>query len=405
MNSASTTLSAADARLPNAATTVVRLLEGLRGGVLNLTLPNGDRAQLGAGHNQVSLELRDWSVFERVLGEGDIGFGESYMQGLWETDDLRGLLGLLAANRQQIERAVFGSPWRVLRHRLGHLWRANTRAGSRRNVQAHYDLGNDFYALWLDASMSYSSALFGDDGGRGLEAAQRAKYRRILDRLEVGRGARILEIGCGWGGFAEVAVCEYGCRVHGITLSPAQLAFAQVRATTGGWADAATFELRDYRDLDGRWDHVVSIEMFEAVGERYWRSYFERLRGSLTAGGRAIVQSITIDDAHFARYRRGTDFIQRHVFPGGMLPSPLAFERSAARAGLALREAFSFGADYARTLAAWYGRFLERSDAVRELGFDERFQRMWRFYLAYCEAGFRAGATDVVQFELGRTRT
>ena len=254
---------------------------------------------------------------------------------------------------------------------------------------AHYDLGNAFYSEWLDETMSYSSALYGDNAALAMADAQRAKYRRILQRLDARPGQRILEIGCGWGGFAEVAAREAGALVLGVTLSPAQLEFAQQRMQRAGLTGQVTLELRDYRDLgDQKFDHVVSIEMFEAVGERWWPTYFKALQQLLKPGGRAVVQSITIRNELFARYRRGTDFIQQHVFPGGMLPSPHAFAGQAERAGLQLHDSFAFGRDYAQTLAEWAATFERRWPEITAQGFDERFRRVWRFYLAYCEAGF-----------------
>jgi cyclopropane-fatty-acyl-phospholipid synthase len=266
---------------------------------------------------------------------------------------------------------------------------------------AHYDLGNDFYTLWLDPTMSYSSALFSGDAQRSLQAAQLAKYRRILRCLNARPGQRVLEIGCGWGGFAEVAAREAGLDVLGVTLSPAQLEYARQRIAKAGLNEQVRLELCDYRDLSGeKFDHIVSIEMFEAVGERWWPSYFKTLARMLAPEGRAMVQSITIQDELFPRYRRGTDFIQQHVFPGGMLPSPSAFSRQAAKAGLAVRDVFAFGPDYSRTLAEWSTRFEQQWPAIEAQGFDQRFLRLWRFYLGYCQAGFNSGCTDVMQFEL-----
>ncbi len=404
MNTNAQTLQSAQAfgarNPPRSAALLLRLLEGLEGGRLNIALPTRDTRTLGSGAQAADMHVGDWAVFGEVLARGDIGLAESYIDGRWETPDLAGLLTLLARNRDLLQRAVYGSAWQLLGYRLAHLLRANTRAGSRRNIAAHYDLGNDFYGLWLDPTMTYSSALFEGDATRSLACAQRAKYRRILDRLGVRPGEHVLEVGCGWGGLAEVAAQEYGARVTGITLSQRQLEYARERAARGGWADRAGFELRDYRDAGGRYQHIVSIEMFEAVGERYWPVYFRRLRELLAPGGRALVQTITIADRHFARYRRGTDFIQRYIFPGGMLPSPEVFAAQARRAGLAVTGDFAFGGDYAHTLRLWHQRFAERAGPLREAGFDAGFQRMWRFYLAYCEAGFRAGSIDVHQFEL-----
>ncbi|WP_374276430.1 class I SAM-dependent methyltransferase [Azonexus sp.] len=372
---------------------VLSLLEGLRHGLLEVRLPDGGSRLFGEGEPGVVLQVHDEAMFGRVLARGDIGLAEAYLDGQWDTPDLTGLLGLFAANRDALRRAVYGSWRQLLGARLRHWLNRNSRDGSRRNIMAHYDLGNDFYRLWLDPSMSYSSALYrpGDDGS--LSAAQDAKYRRILHRLAAAPGQSVLEIGCGWGGFAELAVAG-GLQLTGLTLSPAQLEWARRRVPQ------ADLRLQDYRDLDERFDHVVSIEMFEAVGERWWPTYFSGVARALRPGGRAVVQSITIRDDLFSSYRRGTDFIQQYIFPGGMLPSRSAFRSAAARQGLAVVDEYAFGPDYARTLAEWRQAFETNWPRIAELGFDETFRRLWRFYLCYCEAGFLAGNIDVVQFEL-----
>jgi len=386
--------------LPSAARHVCRLLERIEHGWLLMTLPNGEMLSFGHQGEPVEMRVKDWSVFERVIARGDIGLGEAWFEGLWDCDHLARVLTLFAMNREALESAVHGNLLSLALARLRHLMRANTRSGSRRNIMAHYDLGNDFYALWLDRSMTYSSALFDGNPQRDLAAAQHAKYERIARVLRLQRQQPVIEIGCGWGGFAEVAAREFGAQVHGVTLSPAQLEWAQARAERGGFADRATFELRDYRDLRGQVDRIVSIEMLEAVGERWWPTYFRKLGGLLRIGGEAVVQTISIADELFPRYRRGTDFIQQYVFPGGMLPSPSVFTRQAEKAGLKVQQNFRFGLDYAITLARWRDSVTEHSDALRALGFDTRFQRLWHFYLAYCEAGFRAGSINVHQFHL-----
>ena len=389
------------ARLPRATRLCLEMLDRLDGGAIAVELPDGVRVRAGHGALVAHLRVRDHAVFDEALARGDIGFGEAWMDGLWDTEDLPGLLRLLSANRSRLQGAIYGRMFRLLSHRLQHLLRANTRSGSRRNIEAHYDLGNDFYALWLDPTMTYSAAVFASPD-ESLQDAQLRKYRRILGELGARPGQTILEVGCGWGGFAEVAATEFGCKVLGITLSPAQLAFARARAERGGFADRVDLELCDYRDVRGQYDHVVSIEMIEAVGERFWPTYFAQLSALLKPGGRCVVQAITIADALFARYRRGTDFIQRHVFPGGMLPSPRVFEGLAADAGFRVAYRHAFGGDYAITLAHWARNFESAWPEIETLGFDTRFRRLWQFYLAYCEAGFRAGATDVYHFLLQR---
>ena len=388
---------------PRSAAALLKLLAKIRLGRLDLRLPDGEHLSFGdaAAGPHAQMLVDSWQLFDDVLARGDIGLAEAYIDGAWHSPDLAALLSLLTRNREALAEAVYGQWWRLLAARLRHLVHDNSRSGSRRNIIAHYDLGNAFYSEWLDPTMSYSSALYGDDAGITLADAQVAKYRRILQRLEAKPGQRILEIGCGWGGFAEVAAQEAGVEVLGVTLSPSQLAYAQERMRRAGLDGQVTLELRDYRDLDGeRFDHIVSIEMFEAVGERWWPTYFASLERLLKPGGRAVVQSITIRDDLFARYRRGTDFIQQHVFPGGMLPSPRAFAAEAGRAGLQLADSFAFGRDYARTLREWAVAVEQRWPDIAAQGFDERFHRLWRFYLAYCEAGFDSGCTDVMQFEL-----
>ncbi len=389
--------------VPLAARFALRLLARMSRGRLHLRLPDGSSTAVGSGPLSASMHVQDWDVFGAVLRGGDIAFGETYMARRWHTPDLAALLTLFAANREAIERAVYGGFWGGLLHRVRHVLNANTRAGSRRNIAAHYDLGNAFYALWLDPTMSYSAAHFAGDDGRSLEAAQVAKYVRILDRLRAKPGQHILEIGCGWGGLMEIAARDYGCRVTGLTLSREQRDFAQARMARLGLADRVSIELRDYRDVTGSFDHVVSIEMYEAVGERYWPAYFRVLHDRLKPAGSAVIQAITIDERYFDRYRAGTDFIQQYVFPGGMLASPSRIRAEAGRAGLDVGHAYAFGLDYAETLRRWRARFMERVADVRALGHSDAFVRMWEFYLAYCEAGFEARCTDVYHFQFSRS--
>ena len=379
--------------LPSDTRTVLGLLAGLKDGLLEVRLPDGNAVLFGEGERGVSLHVHDHAFFSRVLARGDIGLAESYLDGQWDASDLTALITLLARNRQALAKAVYGSWRQLLAARFRHWLNGNSRSGSRRNIMAHYDLGNAFYQRWLDPSMSYSSALYRQEDDGSLLAAQQAKYRRILDRLQARPGERILEIGCGWGGFAEMAVAQ-GLQVTGLTLSPAQLAWAEKRVPQ------ADLRLQDYRDTKERYDHLVSIEMFEAVGEKWWPAYFNTLAKALRPGGRAVVQSITIDDSLFPAYRRSTDFIQQFIFPGGMLPSRSVFRREAERQGLRVTDEFAFGLDYARTLAEWRKAFEANWPEIAGLGFDDTFRRLWRLYLCYCEAGFIAGNIDVVQFEL-----
>lgn len=383
---------------PAAARWLFRLLSQLHCGSIELRCPDGRNLSF-TGKNpgpHAALTLHDWNVCGDMLSRGDIGLAEAWIAGRADSPDLMQLLLLGALNEQAIEQAIHGRWWATLAYRLRHWLRPNSRRGSRKNIHAHYDLGNDFYRLWLDQGMTYSAALFEGDNGRDLADAQAAKYARILRALDARPGQHILEVGCGWGGFAEQAA-RAGCRVTGITISPAQLEYAQQRIAIAGLQDRVDLKLLDYRDLDGQFDHVVSIEMFEAVGENYWPGYFAMLRDRLRPGGRAVVQSITIADAKFERYRSGTDFIQQYIFPGGMLPSPRRFREVAANQGLAVVEMHDFGPDYAETLRRWHERFNSVAAEVQAQGFDQRFMRTWRFYLAYCEAGFRAQATGVTQ--------
>ncbi len=391
-------------RVPRSGQLLLALLARLRHGRLTLVVPGGQAFSFTGElpGPDATLLLEDWRVFDDVRRAGDVGFAEAYLDERWQTPDLRALLELVAINRAILEKILYGKWWGRLYYRLRHLRRANTRDGAKKNIHAHYDLGNEFYRSWLDETMTYSAALFDGDANRTLEQAQIAKYERILDRLGVRAGDQVLEIGCGWGGFAEYAARSRGCRVHGITLSPAQLEFAQRRIDAAGLSDLIQFSLTDYRDVQGSYDYVVSIEMFEAVGERFWPAYFSALRDRLKSGGRAVVQTITIADELFAQYRKSTDFIQQYIFPGGMLPCPSVFRKLAGRAGLRVHEEKSFGIDYAETLKSWRNRYRRVRSQLRPLGFDARFERLWEFYFVYCEVGFRCASTDVMQLELQR---
>ncbi len=363
-----------------------------------------DPATGEAGSMRAAIRVHDDAVYARVLASGDIGLGEAYVAGEWTSPDLVALMTLLLRNRNVLERVIYGRWWGTLLHRVMHGLRRNSRTGSRRNIQAHYDLGNPFYRLWLDPSMNYSSAWFDGDDARPITQAQHAKVDRALDEARVADGSRVLEIGCGWGALAERAAMR-GATIDGITLSSEQLAWGVQRLHDGGLAQRARLRLEDYRDLGldtgfVPYDAVVSIEMFEAVGRAYWPGYFATLARCLARDGRACVQSITIRDDLFERYAASTDFIQQYVFPGGLLPGPQAFRDEAAKAGLVVERELAFGADYARTLHHWRHAFLGALPQVRALGYDERFIRLWEFYLATCEAAFTVGNTDVRQFTL-----
>jgi cyclopropane-fatty-acyl-phospholipid synthase len=350
-----------------------------------------------------TIHLHNWNVCNAALKSGDIGFAESYIAGDWTTPHLDDLMRLFLANRQALEDVIHGSWAGRLLYRLRHLLHRNTRSNSRKNIHAHYDLGNAFYRLWLDGTMNYSSALFEGRLEQPMADAQHAKVRRALRMAGVQPGDRVLEIGCGWGALAEKGTVEFGAHVTGVTLSTEQLAWAQQRLADLGQSNQVDLRLQDYRDIaDQPFDAICSIEMVEAVGREYWPTYFGRIAQLLKPGGRACIQSIVIQDRLFDRYIRSTDFIQQYIFPGGCLPCPREFRREAEAAGLQVVDEFAFGADYAETCRRWREDFLARRDEVLALGFDERFLRIWEFYLAYCEAGFAAGDIDVVQYTLAK---
>lgn len=387
---------------PANARSVLKLLQRLRHGTLTLQLPDGTVLQFGSGEQPAaSLSLHNWSVFGAALKSGDIGFAESYMAGDWSTPNLAELLRVFLRNRQALESVVYGSWLGSLLYRVRHLLHRNTKANSRKNIHAHYDLGNAFYRLWLDPTMNYSSAWFEGRPDGDMVQAQQAKVRRALRMAGVWPGDRVLEIGCGWGALAEMATGEFGASLVGVTLSTEQLAFGRERLARLGTGARADLRLQDYRDIsDGPFDAICSIEMVEAVGREYWPTYFGAIGRLLKQGGRACIQSIVIDDALFERYLHSTDFIQQYIFPGGCLPSPSEFRRQAAAAGLKVVDELAFGPDYAETLRRWRRQFLAERRAILQLGFDERFMRLWEFYLAYCEAAFDEANIDVVQYTL-----
>ncbi len=375
---------------------MTRLLNKVSTGRLRVILPGGGVIEKYGEQegSEATLILHRWRALRRLIFNGDIGFAEGFIEGDWTTPDLTALIRFAAQNRTAFTGSMRGSvPMRLL-NRLGHRLNANTRRGSRRNIEAHYDLGNEFYRQWLDPSMLYSSAIF-DETTPTLEAAQRRKLDRLVERLQLNGGEQILEIGCGWGALAIHLATQANAHVTGITLSPSQLGWAKEAAEKTDRAEQIDLKLTDYRDVDGQFDRIVSVEMFEAVGEAYWPSYFDTLKRCLKPGGRAVLQIISIDQNRFDGYRRKADFIQKYVFPGGFLPSDAALEKAIGSAGLRLADTELFGQSYARTLVEWRQRFHARWQTISLLGFDERFRRLWDYYLCYCEAGFAEGTINV----------
>ena len=399
---------------PAAARSALKLLARLKHGTLTLQLPGGSIQRFGSGAEPMaSLHLHNWNVCGAALRSGDIGFAESYIAGDWSTPQLTDLLRLLIVNRKEVEDVIYGTWLGRLAYRLKHLLNRNTKANSQKNIHAHYDLGNAFYELWLDGTMNYSSALF-ETPETSMKEAQNAKVRRALRMVQVKPGERVLEIGCGWGALAEMATTEFGASLVGVTLSTEQLQWAQARMARAGVPPAGEpgaavtqdLRLQDYRDIgvnqpaDQSFDAICSIEMIEAVGREYWPTYFSTVARLLKPGGHACIQSIVIADELYERYIDSTDFIQQYIFPGGCLPSPSVFRAQAKAAGLEVVDEFAFGQDYAHTLKLWRAAFVAELPRVRQLGFDERFVRIWEFYLAYCEAAFAQANTDVVQYTL-----
>ena len=389
--------------VPRGVRFALKLLLNIKEGALTVVLPDARALTFkgdGPGAN-AELRLKNYAVIRKSLAGGDVGFAESYMDGDWSTPDLPAVLTVFSANLDRMAGIVAGGPVKRLLHWLYHRLRANTKAGARKNIEAHYDLGNDFYELWLDRSMTYSSARF-TAPDQTLENAQHEKYAALARAIDLRAGQSVLEIGCGWGGFAEYAAKDVGAHVTCLTLSPSQRDYALERVQSLQLADKVEIKLQDYRDETGRYDRVASIEMFEAVGQEYWSSFFSKVADVLKPGGRAGLQIITIRDDLFETYSKRADFIQRYIFPGGVLPSVERLKTQFSGAGLALDGIDAFGQDYAETLNRWLHRFAEAWDEVRPMGFDERFKRMWDFYLSYCEAGFRTGRIDVAQFALSR---
>ena len=389
--------------LPRYFAQVFRVAGTLKNGQLDFVLRDGRRFRVqGAGPGPVAeIRVEDDDIFARLIREGDLGFCEAYLEGGWTTPDLQALMDLVHLDNEGIYDGFPGLGLVRAYERLRHCLRANSKAQAKKNIAHHYDLGNAFYEIWLDPSMTYSSALF-QTGQESLASAQRAKYASLIDRMGVAPGEHVLEIGCGWGGFAEYAAAERGLKVTGLTISRAQYAYAQERINRAGLSDRVTFKLQDYRDERGIYDGIASIEMFEAVGERYWPVYFDTVRERLKPGRNATLQIITLQDKRFEIYRKGVDFIQKYIFPGGMLPSPTVLRQEIEKARLSLVGSFEFGDSYSQTLRRWHDIFNARWDEIAHLGFDARFQRMWNFYLTSCAGAFRGGNCDVTQITVSR---
>ena len=399
-NDLSTRLPAA--KLPGIAKLFYSLMKRLDRGSLTFTSPEGHTTLFRGAHEGPHADLRitDWRVASEAIKSAEIGVAESYRDGRMFTSDLTAFLMLCVENEKALEAVFYGKPLVALLFRLKHFLRANTKAQAKKNISAHYDLSNAFYQLWLDDTMTYSSAVFNGDYSQPMADAQTAKYERILALLNPQPDDTILEIGCGWGGFAEYAARSRLVKVTGITLSNAQLEFARRRISDAQLDHLVDLRLIDYRDVQGQFDHIVSIEMFEAVGERYWPTYFKAVHDRLKPKGRAVIQSITIAEEVFPRYRETSDFIREYIFPGGMLAPIPRFIADAGKAGLSAGKPHCFGIDYAETLKWWLQRVNAKVAEAKPLGFDEKFLQLWRFYLCYCEAGFRTGRTDVMQIEL-----
>jgi cyclopropane-fatty-acyl-phospholipid synthase len=378
-----------------AADELLKRFDHLETGRIRLSTPDGRQREFEGKMpgRVVDLDIKDWRVISNVARYGNIGLAQDYKDGKWDSSDLSGLVQLGIENKVALKGFILGSSFFRKLSSLSYLLRLNTINGSRKNIQAHYDLGNDFYKLWLDPSMTYSSALY-RTGNETLEQAQHNKYDRILDQLNTNSGS-ILEIGCGWGGFAARAMGRGDFAIRGLTLSEQQKAYADQRQIAN-----AHIVLEDYRIQKGKFDNIVSIEMFEAVGEKFWPQYFSQIRTQLKSSGRAVVQTITINDNDFQNYRAGGDFIRSFIFPGGLLPSPSTFRVAARASGLRPQNEFYFGQDYARTLEEWLGNFEAKSNEIKNLGYDAGFIRLWRLYLAACAGAFRAGKINVMQVEL-----
>jgi len=384
--------------LPRYFAQVMGMASSLRFGRIDFILPDGRhfRAEGAQPGPVAELQVHNSDLFARLIREGDLGFCDAYLDGWWSTPDLQAFMDFIHADNEDVYDGFPGMGL-VRRYEQLRFWlQRNSKQQARKNISYHYDLGNDFYGLWLDETMSYSSALF-TDPQQSMEAAQTEKYKSMVDEMGVQPGDHVLEIGCGWGGFAEYAAAERGLHVTCLTISEEQFKYAVDRIEKAGLSDKVTFKLQDYRDEKGMYDGIASIEMFEAVGEKYWPVYFETVRERLKPGKTATFQIITVAHRRWKVYKRGVDFIQKYIFPGGMLPSPVVLREQIERAGLAVEKSVEFGKSYDITLRRWHETFNDKWDQIAAMGFDERFRRMWNFYLTSCAATFDSGNCDVTQ--------
>ncbi|WP_270730182.1 SAM-dependent methyltransferase [Shimia sp. Alg240-R146] len=389
--------------LPRYFTAVFDIAKNANMGRIDFVLSDGRvfRAEGTQPGPVCEMHVHNGDTFARLMREGELGFCEAYLDGWWSTPDLQAFCDFLRSDNDDVYDGFPGMAFVRFYERMRHWMNRNSRAQAKKNISYHYDLGNEFYGLWLDETMTYSSAIF-DSGQESMEAAQTAKYASMVDQMGVKPGDHVLEIGCGWGGFAEYAAKERGLRVTGLTISEEQLKFAQERIEKAGISDLVEFKLQDYRDETATYDGIASIEMFEAVGEKYWPVYFDTVRERLKPGRNATLQIITIANKRFETYRKNVDFIQKYIFPGGMLPSPEALRREVERAGLVVERSVEFGESYSQTLRRWFDTFNARWDQIQPLGFDTRFRRMWNFYLTSCAAAFHSGSCDVTQITISR---
>lgn len=389
--------------LPRYFTQVFEMSKDVNNGRIDFILPDGRRFR-AEGKNPgpvAELQVHNPDSFARLIREGDLGFCDAFLDGWWSTPDLQALMDFVHMDNEEVYDGFPGMAMVRMYERMRHWMRGNSKAQAKKNISYHYDLGNDFYKLWLDDTMTYSSALF-STGQESLEAAQTAKYASMIDQMGARSGDHVLEIGCGWGGFAEYAARERGLKVTGLTISQEQFDFAKARIERAGLTDMVEFKLQDYRDERGSYDGIASIEMFEAVGEKYWPIYFKTVHDRLRPGARATLQIITVQDRRYETYRKGIDFIQKYIFPGGMLPSPSVLKREVTRAGLQFTRSMEFGESYSQTLRRWHDTFNAKWDQISHMGFDDRFRRMWNFYLTSCAGAFHGGICDVTQITIAR---